>query len=206
MADWDNEFLSKKQVYCRLREISEDYGHHSVDKQSAALRCRDAIMEMPSADVAPVVHGEWMGAESDDEQFFLCSVCNDKEYWESNYCPECGAKMDLEDKKMAEYFVCECCGQRFYNKHEYNTHKNFYEGRHWYGPKAERDILRDMFMYGYDLRNKSTIEKRLQCFTSWENIDDGRKSRIKNKANSLLVRMDKAEKYAEKIVSRSTPM
>lgn len=38
MADWDNEFLNKKQVYLRLREISEDYGRHSVDKQSAVLR------------------------------------------------------------------------------------------------------------------------------------------------------------------------
>ena len=107
---------------------------------------------------------------------------------------------------MDECFVCECCGTRFYSKHGYNVHNNFYEGRHWYGPKAERDILRDMFMYGNDLRSKSTVEERLRCFMSWENIDDERKSRIKNKANSLLARMDKAEKYAEKIVSQSTPM
>lgn len=51
------------------------------------------------ADVAPVVHGEWLCAETDDEQFFLCSVCNDKEYWESNYCPNCGAKMDAEQEE-----------------------------------------------------------------------------------------------------------
>lgn len=38
-------------------------------------------------------------AETDDEQFFLCSVCNDKEYWESNYCPNCGAKMDAEQEE-----------------------------------------------------------------------------------------------------------
>ena len=52
-----------------------------------------------SEDVAPVVHGEWLCAETDDEQFFLCSVCNDKEYWESNYCPNCGAKMDAEQEE-----------------------------------------------------------------------------------------------------------
>lgn len=46
-----------------------------------------------------VVHGEWLCAETDDEQFFLCSVCNDKEYWESNYCPNCGAKMDVEQEE-----------------------------------------------------------------------------------------------------------
>lgn len=57
------------------------------------------IDNIEAADVAPVVHGEWLCAETDDEQFFLCSVCNDKEYWESNYCPECGAKMDLEQEE-----------------------------------------------------------------------------------------------------------
>ena len=46
-----------------------------------------------------VVPGEWLCAETDDEQFFLCSVCNDKEYWESNYCPECGAKMYEEQEE-----------------------------------------------------------------------------------------------------------
>lgn len=57
------------------------------------------IDNVEAADVAPVVHGEWLCAETDDEQFFLCSVCNDKEYWESNYCPECGAKMDEEQEE-----------------------------------------------------------------------------------------------------------
>nr|DAI37279.1 MAG TPA: PROTEIN/RNA Complex, archaeal, ribosomal, 50S, protein.0A [Caudoviricetes sp.] len=57
------------------------------------------VNAVPKEDVAPVVHGEWLCAETDDEQFFLCSVCNDKEYWESNYCPNCGAKMDVEQEE-----------------------------------------------------------------------------------------------------------
>lgn len=57
----------------------------------------DAIAENAIVtDVAPVVHGEWLCAETDDEQFFLCSICSNKEYWESNYCPECGALMQEE--------------------------------------------------------------------------------------------------------------
>ena len=107
---------------------------------------------------------------------------------------------------MTEYFVCECCGQRFYNKHEYNTHKNFYERKHLYGPRAERDILRDMFLYGKELRYIFHIEAMLRCFMKWENIDDERKIRIKNKANALFARMLNAEKCAEKIISQSTPM
>ena len=49
-----------------------------------------------SADVAPVRHGRWLCVDTDTEQFFLCNRCKKKEYWESNYCPNCGCRMDLE--------------------------------------------------------------------------------------------------------------
>lgn len=52
------------------------------------------VSEMPAADVAPVRHGRWILIETDEEQFFFCSECENKEYWESNFCPSCGAKMD----------------------------------------------------------------------------------------------------------------
>ena len=49
---------------------------------------------IPVADVASVRHGRWLCVDTDTEQFFLCNRCKKKEYWESNYCPNCGAKMD----------------------------------------------------------------------------------------------------------------
>ena len=48
---------------------------------------------LPAADVAPVRHGRWLYVDTDTEQFFLCNRCKKKEYWESNYCPSCGADM-----------------------------------------------------------------------------------------------------------------
>ena len=54
------------------------------------------VSDAPAADVAPVVHGRWVCVDTDTEQFFLCNRCKKKEYWESNYCPNCGCKMDLE--------------------------------------------------------------------------------------------------------------
>ena len=54
------------------------------------------IKGMKAADVAPVRHGRWLCVDTDTEQFFLCNRCKKKEYWESNYCPNCGCKMDLE--------------------------------------------------------------------------------------------------------------
>lgn len=65
----------------------------SADKLEAALR------GIPYADVVPVVHGWWNADET-------CSLCGEKstegldatkwDYWFPNYCPNCGAKMDLE--------------------------------------------------------------------------------------------------------------
>lgn len=50
-----------------------------------------------AADVSPVRHGRWVCVDTDNEQFFICNRCKRREYWESNYCPNCGAKMDAED-------------------------------------------------------------------------------------------------------------
>ncbi len=47
-----------------------------------------AIDNAPTADVAPVKHGEWMGS--------VCSACGESTsfYYDCCYCPQCGAKMD----------------------------------------------------------------------------------------------------------------
>ena len=57
----------------------------------------DKIKSIPAADVTSVRHGRWLCVDTDTEQFFLCNRCKKKEYWESNYCPNCGAKMDKEE-------------------------------------------------------------------------------------------------------------
>lgn len=55
-----------------------------------------------AADVAPVVHGRWLCVDTDTEKFFLCNRCKKKEYWESNYCPNCGARMDGDSNAKAD--------------------------------------------------------------------------------------------------------
>ena len=62
---------------------------------------RQLIEMQPVADAAPVRHGRWIYGEDIDIQ---CSVCGadaltegDYRQTRSNYCPNCGARMDGEE-------------------------------------------------------------------------------------------------------------
>lgn len=62
--------------------------------------CAQEINNIPSADVAPVVHGHWEGVFQDGACSWSgqCSVCgvrnNIPPVYLAHYCPNCGAKMD----------------------------------------------------------------------------------------------------------------
>ena len=63
---------------------------------------RDYVEEAPAADVAEVVHGRWVFTDAG----WKCSLCgHSMPYWpmastqeRTNYCPNCGCKMDKEDE------------------------------------------------------------------------------------------------------------
>lgn len=62
------------------------------------------VWNAPAADVAPVVHAKWaevMFRDRFNARYweYLCSSCNRYANREYDYCPNCGAKMDLEEDK-----------------------------------------------------------------------------------------------------------
>ena len=82
------EYVTKEQVIDWYRP----YGQ--TDEPIPFENLVSDLRDMKAADVAPVRHGRWLCVDTDTEQFFLCNRCKKKEYWESNYCPNCGAIMD----------------------------------------------------------------------------------------------------------------
>ena len=83
-------------------------------KREDALGCvlgvfdRQRIKELPAADVEEVKHGKWVEVYreniwGDSVHVLECSACGKYTVGtrgimtKSNYCPNCGAKMDLED-------------------------------------------------------------------------------------------------------------
>ena len=87
--------------YIRRKTALEDFERCNAENPNwTPQRVKTLLLRQHAADVAEVVHGRWIWNEEgeiDWEQFYRCSNCGDKEYWESNFCPNCGAKMDLEE-------------------------------------------------------------------------------------------------------------
>lgn len=84
-------------------------------KDYNGLKCRacwvDDMMgdvdDAPAADVAPVVHGRWV----EDHDYLKCPECGimvkrDFTFFDDigdwNFCPACGAKMDLEEENETD--------------------------------------------------------------------------------------------------------
>lgn len=100
------EYVNKELLIADLEErYCKPCGSEKKDYYHTKCRvcCVDDIIgeidSEPAADVAPVMHGEWEYIGTDKMgNVFRCSNCAnriglDKE---TDYCPNCGAKMDLE--------------------------------------------------------------------------------------------------------------
>lgn len=111
------EYIDRSIVISRFSFYKGDrIPEKDIDGFPNTIAFRDVksiIRSIPAADVAPVVHGKWIKrvnpnwkAHSHD----ACSICgwwntrnalcydrNRKPGCSLNYCPNCGAKMDLEE-------------------------------------------------------------------------------------------------------------
>ena len=95
------EYINRDAVHDLVRSLTKYAWASPVRNEQRVTVDADDVQfgvdKIPSADVAPVQHGRWLCVDTDTEQFFLCNRCKKKEYWESNYCPNCGCLMDGGD-------------------------------------------------------------------------------------------------------------
>lgn len=105
------EFVDKKEVLKIIDNVPSDFSYWAITdgiiviKPDAFDRMHKEIDSIKKEDVAPVIHAKWIDhSEEDDAGYYKCSNC--EEPWvlmegtpddnKMNYCPTCGAKMDLE--------------------------------------------------------------------------------------------------------------
>jgi rubrerythrin len=69
----------------------------NITAETGAWETQNRVRELPAADVQPVKRGKWIenagyGGWSNSE--FKCPECGIMEYKPTNFCPNCGARMD----------------------------------------------------------------------------------------------------------------
>lgn len=98
------EYIKREAAIAYIREQSEEcqkafeeLGGESGIYADAYNDLAEDFYSIPAADVAPVVHGRWMEhyrsgvTVAEGGVSSCCDMWNDRR---SNYCPNCGAKMD----------------------------------------------------------------------------------------------------------------
>ena len=85
------------------RKAALDAVHKWCDPCGAAV---EAVLSVPTVDVAPVVHGRW---EWDLVDVYRCSACGEKSRVKEvmgkpawDFCPNCGAKMNGGDENAPD--------------------------------------------------------------------------------------------------------
>lgn len=94
----------------KLWEVVDKYAVEDDMRKAAGLArklfdgkgLRYLVSKLPKIDAEPVRHGEWAKDYDCGAIVYVCSLCGEH-YWteyehdkKPNYCPNCGARMDLE--------------------------------------------------------------------------------------------------------------
>jgi len=99
-----DEYISREELRKHLKECHDDE-LFDPDMKKAIFGIDIYIENMPAADVQPVKHGKWVQDKWQDK----CTNCEKRledlfegdfyyDCEELHFCPNCGAKMDGDDK------------------------------------------------------------------------------------------------------------
>lgn len=119
-----SEYINKADLYNKISKLEEEARDRYFGTSSAnSVRVRyetqlyertdfkRLIADFPVVDVAEVRHGRWIDEDFPEKMatvhgFAICSICGELSHKAehgynilSNYCPNCGARMDKEDEK-----------------------------------------------------------------------------------------------------------
>ena len=94
-----DEYIKRGEIRRAYEKLARSYMHG--EPYIADWKFDGMIEELPAADVVPVRHGRWENGNP------ICPVCGGDKFkdldadiwcdWKPAFCPNCGAKMDLEE-------------------------------------------------------------------------------------------------------------
>lgn len=96
-------YVTKDSLY---RLLSNMRMNREID-DNASSKVAQAVADMKPVDAQPVKHGRWIKHRIYDPKSILhgavkdttCSVCGKSTPYNTEYCQNCGARMDLKEDK-----------------------------------------------------------------------------------------------------------
>ena len=82
--------------YIKREDALEQFDYYDLGEY-LTTQIRGMLMDIPSADVAPVRHGRWEVVDAEEPRRYGCSECKRLSWHMDNYCPSCGARMDAKE-------------------------------------------------------------------------------------------------------------
>ena len=96
-----DEYIKRETALSLVRPDAPEDEKAAITIATAKKLVRNIVLRTPAADVAPVRHGRWENGNP------ICPVCGGDKFkdldadiwcdWQPAFCPNCGAKMDLEE-------------------------------------------------------------------------------------------------------------
>lgn len=82
-------------------KLKEDMTKRQIEKRDLNASFFAVINEQPTVEAEPVRHGHWEYVDApvfgNPYGSYKCDCCGNSMAHKTNYCPNCGAKMDEED-------------------------------------------------------------------------------------------------------------
>ena len=106
-----DEYIKRKYAVDAVVDVYYD----TPDINLSCEKFEAAIIEIPAADVAPMVHGRWLDRPKNqglkDEEIGTVGMV-DGEPWSSCYCSECGEWLVASDEYAVKGNYCPNCGAK----------------------------------------------------------------------------------------------
>lgn len=103
-----SDLIERKEAIEAIKKYGKDAisaGRRTLDPVDNIIGLCNMLAALPAVEAAPVVHGRWIPRKGKWFVYYQCSVCGKKISYPSadgkaftNYCPNCGAKMDGEEE------------------------------------------------------------------------------------------------------------
>lgn len=93
------DYIDREKLLKSIPSVKDD---KTISLFGAVADMICIVNSAPKEDVALVVHGTWFLRHIGHGHYWECSVCHATPIYvtnNTNYCPNCGAKMDMEQEE-----------------------------------------------------------------------------------------------------------